>query len=268
VSGADGRATPASARHLEPTVNAARTSSTTAGALFLAATVAALGAAALDPTLSGTNYLTAVGHRPDRLAASVLLYLAAAGTSVGIAIALYPVLKGLNATLALGSVIFRAIEAVLYAVAAVSLLSIVPLGEEAATTGPDSETATHAIANSLLSIRDHATLAGVLAFTLGALMYYTVFYRCRLVPRWLSGWGLLGVLSMMMACLMALFCDNPVTGYTVLILPIAVQEMVLALCLLFKGFDLPDTRSIATAGHSAPGGGQYAVVQVATASTQ
>ncbi len=248
-------------------MNSTRTSSIATGALFVAATLAALGAAALDPTLSGKSYLTAVAHHPDRLAASVLLYLAAAGSSVGIAIALYPVLKGVHTTLALGSVIFRAIEGALYAVAAVSLLSIVPLGQEFATAGPDSRAPIHAIANSLLSMRDHATLAGVLAFSLGALMYYTVFYRSRLVPRWLSGWGMLGVLSMMIACLMALFSDNPVTGYTTLILPIAVQEMVLALWLIFKGFDLSETRSIAKGGHSTSDGGPYSDVRAASALT-
>jgi hypothetical protein len=53
---------------------------------------------------------------------------------------------------------------------------------------------------------------------------------------------------MMTAGLMALFSDNPITGYTTLILPIAVQEMVLALWLLFKGFDLSETRPITSAG--------------------
>jgi hypothetical protein len=55
-----------------------------------------------------------------------------------------------------------------------------------------------------------------------ALSYYALFYRSRLVPRWLSGWGMAGaVLLLMTACLLALFSDNSVTGYTLVILPIA-----------------------------------------------
>jgi hypothetical protein len=88
-------------------------------------------------------------------------------------------------------------------------------------------------------------------------MYYIAFYRSRLVPRWLSGWGIVGVVSMMLASVMALFSDNPVTGYTTLILPIAVQEMVLAFWLLFKGFDLSETGAIPTGDPSTSDDGFY-----------
>jgi hypothetical protein len=103
-----------------------RRTSTATGVVLLLATIAALGAEALDPTLTGTGYLTAVANHPNRLGVSALLYLVAAGTSVGIALALYPLLRKLNAGLALGAVVFRAIEAVLYTTAVVSLLSLMP----------------------------------------------------------------------------------------------------------------------------------------------
>jgi len=201
-------------------VDSTRRTSITTGALLIAATAAALAASALEPAPPGTEHL----------AAAALLYLIAAGTSVGIAIALYPLLKNVNGALALGSVVFRTIEAVFYTVAVVSLLSLGSLGRQPAGV-PAS-----AIAESLRSLRDHATLVAVFAFCLGALMYYGLFYRSRLVPRWLSGWGLAAVLLMLTACLLALFGDHPVTGYTPLILPIAVQELVLAGWLLVKGF--------------------------------
>ena len=141
-------------------------------------------------------------------------------------------LRRLNAGLALTSVVFRAIEAVLYTTAVVGLLSLVPLSKQLAAGPGDSRAPIQAIADSLLGVRDHATLAAVFAFNLGALSYYALFYRSRLVPRWLSGWGMAGVVLLMTACLLALFSDNPVTGYTLLILPIALQEMVLAVWLL------------------------------------
>lgn len=213
------------------------------GALLIVATVAVLGASAVDPTLTGAGYLTEVANHPHRLAAAALLYLVAAGASVGIAIALYPVVKRVHSGLALGAVIFRAIEATLYATAVVALLSILPLGQELATAQADDQGSIRAIADSLLSARDHSNLAAIFAFNLGALMYYALFYRSQLVPRWLSGWGIAGVLLMISACLMALFSDSPITGYTLLVLPIAVQELVLAVWLLVKGFrsftDLP-----------------------------
>jgi len=216
-------------------VEPSRTTAIATGTLFIVATVAALAAAAVEPARTGTDYLTGVAAHPNRLAAAALLYLIAAGTSVGIAIALYPLLKQVNAGVALGSVVFRSIEAVFYTGAVVNLLSILPLGQQLATAPADSRASIHAIADSLLSMRDRSTLAGVFAFCVGALMYYALFYRSRLVPRWLSGWGIAGALLMLTACLLALFSDSPVTGYTVLILPILVQELVLAAWLLIKG---------------------------------
>ena len=79
-------------------------------------------------------------------------------------------------------------------------------------------------------------------------MYYVVIYRSRLVPRWFSGWGLAAALSATTACLLALFTDNPVTGYVLLFLPIAVQEMVFAVWLLVRGFNPSALTSGASSG--------------------
>ena len=216
-------------------MNAARSTSIATGTLFVVATVTAVAAAALVPALDGSGYLTGVAQHSHRLAAAATLYLIAAGTSVGIAIALYPLLSRINATLALAAVVFRTIEAVFYTVAVVALLGVLPLGRHLVATPADSGL-TRTLADSLVHLREDSAIAGVLAFCTGALMYYVLFYRARLVPRWLAGWGVAGVLLMAIACLLALFSGNPVTGYTVLILPIGVQEMVLAVWLLVRGF--------------------------------
>jgi len=78
---------------------------------------------------------------------------------------------------------------------------------------------------------------GVLAFYTGATLYYLVFYRSQLIPRWLSVWGLAGTVLGLVAGLLVLFQSIAVLSGTqvVLNLPIAVQEMVLAVWLIVKG---------------------------------
>ncbi len=51
--------------------------------MFIIATIAALAAAAVQPVHPGTDNLTGVADQPNRLAGAALLYLIAAGTSVG-----------------------------------------------------------------------------------------------------------------------------------------------------------------------------------------
>jgi hypothetical protein len=208
------------------------------GVLFIIATVAALLAAALDPDLGGADLVARISGRGHQVAIGAVLYLIAAFASVGITVSMYPVMKAESASLALGAVVFRTIEAVFYMAAVVSRLSVLTLGQRFASAGAAEPVSFQTVSDSLMSVRDHATLLGVFAFCVGAFMYYWLFLRARLVPRWLSVWGIVGILLMMAACMSSLFSDRPVTGYVALVLPIAVQEMVLAVWLVARGFSL------------------------------
>ena len=68
-------------------------------------------------------------------------------------------------------------------------------------------------------------------------MYYYLFFQSRLIPRWLSGFGIVAIILMMVACVLTLFSGNRITSYSPLAAPIAVQEMVLAVWLIAKGFN-------------------------------
>ncbi len=177
----------------------------------------------------------------------VLLELVAAGACVGIALALYPVLKEWGKGLALGSVVFRTVEAVMYMISAASLLSLLALSQRFTSGAAADPVAFRTVGDALLDGREQAALVGVFAFSVGALLYYVLFYRSRLVPRWLSVWGIGAVILMLVACLLAVFTQNDVTTYTILALPIGVQEMVLAVWLIAKGFHVPAPPAIRVA---------------------
>ena len=221
-------------------MTANRRSALAAGLLFIVATGAAGVAAAIEPSRATSLDLAQVAANLDRYGVASLFLLIAAGTSVGIAIALYPILRPVGRATALGSVVFRAVEAVFYVIAVVSLWTTMRLA-----TGTTTDQATNtALAALVVSLRDHAALAGVFAFCTGALLYYALFLQSRLIPRWLSGWGIVGAVCMLTACVLAVFADRPITGYTPLIAPIAVQEMVFGVWLLAKGVSQPTTRVV------------------------
>ena len=180
----------------------------------------------------------------NRVAAGVLLELVAAGACVGIALALYPVLKEWGKGLALGSVVFRTVEAVMYMISAASLLSLLALSQRFTSTAAADPVAFSTVGDALLDVREQVALVGVFAFSVGAFLYYFLFYRSRLIPRWLSVWGIGAVILMLLACVLALFTQNDVTTYTILALPIGVQEMVLAVWLIAKGFNVPAPPSV------------------------
>ena len=212
-----------------------------AGVLFIIATVADLisRVALVQPILSVPVDLAKISANENQVLLGALLLFIGAAAAVGIAIALYPVLRKYNEGLALGSVGFRLIEGVLYVGMVVSLLLLVSLSQEFANAGAAASSAYQVPGALLMAARDSLGEVAVLAFGLGALMYYWVFYRSRLVPRWLSAWGLVAIASLMLSGVLVMFgITEPMsTTQVVLALPIFLQEMVLAVWLIAKGFD-------------------------------
>ncbi|PWB52687.1 MAG: DUF4386 domain-containing protein [Anaerolineales bacterium] len=218
-------------------MNSTRKIAVFTGVIFIIATVAPMLASSLVPDLTGADNLTPLSAPTNQVAAGVLLMLIGYFACAGTAVVMYTVLKERNAGLAIGSVVFRTIETAFYVVGLVSLQSLLTLGQQFTTAGAADRTSLQAIGNLLVSVRDNAALVAVFAFCLGAFMYYYLFFQSRLIPRWLSGFGIVAIILMMVACVLALFSGNRITSYIPLAAPIFLQEMVLAVWLIVKGFN-------------------------------
>ena len=221
-------------------MNSYRKNAIIVGVLFITATVAnILSDVFLGPILDAPDYLIKVSANENQVIIGALFKLIMAVACAGIAIWLYPILKKHNEALALGYVGARIIEGVLYIVAVIGLLSLLTLSQEFVKAGAPDASHFQALGTLLLAASDWAFMLGITVFGLGALMLYYLLYQSKLIPRWLSVWGLIGAPLMLAGGLLGMFgslTETSVLG-TFIFLPIAVNEMVLAVWLIVKGFN-------------------------------
>jgi hypothetical protein len=190
--------------------------------------------------VSATNYLVSVSANAGQVGTGALLLLIGGACASGIAISLYPVLKKFNPVLALGAVGFRISEGVLRFVSVCALLSIITLSQQFVKAGaPDSSYFQTLGILLYAGNRWVSNVGSLLAFSIGALLYYIIFYRTKLVPRWISVWGLVFGISGIVSCaLVSIGLIAPFsTEQVVMVIPMLPQEMVLAVWLIVKGFN-------------------------------
>jgi len=211
-----------------------------AGVLFIIYTsVDILSFLFLGP-VTAPNYLVSVSENAGLVGTGALLLFIGGACASGIAISLYPVLKKFNAGLALGAVGFRISEGVLRFVAVCAYLLLITLSQQFVKAGaPDSSYFQTLGVLVYAGNRWVGSIGSLLAFSIGALLYYIIFYRTKLVPRWISVWGLVAAITSIVSCVLATVGLIPVMGTEKLILtvPMLPQEMVLAVWLIVKGFN-------------------------------
>ena len=206
------------------------------GALFIIATVAySLSVILLDPILGGSDYLSRISANENLLIVGALLVLIDAVAVAGISIVIFPVLRQYNEALALGYVGARIGESVLFSVNAITILTLLTLSQEFVKAGTPDASYFQTLGTVLLAAGNWAYLLGLgLAFALSALILNFLLYQSKLIPRWLSSWGLVGAALVFVNYLFESFSIDPIE---ILFLPIAVQEMVFAVWLIVTGFN-------------------------------
>ena len=141
--------------------------------------------------VTASNYLVSVSENASLVGTGAFLLLIGGACASGIAISLYPVLKKFNPVLALGAVGFRISEGVLRFVSVSFILSIITLSQLYVKAGAPDSPYYQTLGELLLAGKAWVGNVGsLLAFSIGCSLYYIIFYRTKLVPRWISLWGL------------------------------------------------------------------------------
>lgn len=213
----------------------------TTGILFIVATAAgAAGAAALAPILTDANYLINASAYEGSMIAGVIFTLIMALSVVGIPITMYPVLKKQNRGLAMGYVGARFLEAMFYFAQATLFLTLLTLSREFIAAGTPDNSYYQTLGALITAASDWSghVILDLAVFSVGALVFNLMLFKSRLVPRIVSGFGIIGAIMYFSAAALILFGHEPLsTIQIVLSIPLALSEIVLALWLIIKGFN-------------------------------
>jgi hypothetical protein len=219
-------------------MNASQKTARIVGALFLTSNVVfILGAMVfVEPILGAPDYLRLVSANRAQVVLGALLELFNAVAYIGIAVLMFPILRQRFESMALGYVGFRVIEFVMQTLSDLSPLSLLALSEEFVRAGAPEASSLQALGTLLLAERIWAFHMVSVTFGLGALMFYTMLYRSKLIPRFISLWGLLGAAIVLVNALLEMFGMPPGNLGVVMLL----NELFLGVWLIVKGFNSSD----------------------------
>ncbi len=212
------------------------------GVLFIIATAAPILTTPFLGFLGGEiigepipDYLAHVSENERQVMIGMVIELFWALAVVGIPVVLFPILKKYNEALALGFHSLRFTEAISTVVHSLILLTLLTLSQEFVLAGTPDASHFQALGTLLLAAREWVfNIGSGLIWSLSALLLNYILYRSRLVPLWLSGWGLVGA-TLSFATYLSGFFSIHLTDW--LFAPIAVQEMAFAVWLIVKGFN-------------------------------
>ena len=134
---------------------------------------------------------------------------------IGISLIMYPLFKPVNEQISRGYILLRVIEGSFMIITGGLFLSNNP---------------------QLLAIYDAIWVAHTYVFITAAVAFYYLFYASKLIPNWLSVWGLIASVLLLVVNILEL--ANIIPPMMILYLPIISNEVVLALWLILKGFNM------------------------------
>jgi len=207
------------------------------GALFLTVNVAFLaGVLTLESILGSADYLAIMSTKRTPVVLGVLLEIINAIAYVTIALLMFPILRKRFESMALGFVGFRILEFAMQTLADLSPLSLLTLSDEFVSAGAPAASSFQALGTMLLAERYWAFQMISITFVLGAVLFYIMMYQSKLIPRFISIWGLIGTAVVLANTVMDMLGVPPGNLGVIMLL----NELFLGVWLIVKGFNQPE----------------------------
>ncbi|MFH0767873.1 MAG: DUF4386 domain-containing protein [Bacillota bacterium] len=201
------------------------------GLLFIIAMIGSLlGGTIIEGVIATDGYLETLLDNSLGLMVGVILEITNGIAVIGIAVILYKYIKELNERLAVGYTGLRIIEAISCVFAAVVAMSFITLSKNFSAI--DSANL-NVIENVIYGFRsDILGLLVPIFFSFSGLILYYVLYKTKLVPRFISIWGIIAVVLIFSMNVFGISGNIQI----LFALPIITNELFLGFYLIFRGF--------------------------------
>jgi len=220
-------------------MNSYRKTAIIVGVLFIIALVLdIIGRGIYEPILNAPDFLVNAYPNKIQLIIGIILEFICAPAIILIPIMLFPIFKKYNESIALGYIGFRLLEGIFFIFMVINSLSLISLSQEYLNSGAGNTSYFQILGNSIQVENYWTTLIYIILFTLGALMVYYLLYKSKLIPRFISVWGLIAAALLLIGALLGMLGLIPLSKVMNFFgPPIALNEITLSVWLIAKGFN-------------------------------
>ncbi|UKN02273.1 DUF4386 domain-containing protein [Paracrocinitomix mangrovi] len=209
-----------------------------AGLLILVGMIC--GIFSVAPAVDSLDYLTKASEESNQTIMAAIFQLILSLSYIGFAILIYSIIKDYSKSHAVGFMTFRVLAVSISVIGIILLLSTLRLSEMFEENTLEDSTIFSTIGEVLKYTRDVINhIFMVFLLCIGNIILYLLFYKTKILPRWMSVWGIGAAIWSIFASVLVLIkvVDIITLEYLMLNVPTAIFELLLGVWLLVKGFN-------------------------------
>jgi len=203
-----------------------------------------IGSVLIDSVITTEDFLANVNvNQTQMVIGVVLMALVHTFLNIGMPVIMLPILKPYNMYLAYGYLSAAIAATVTLAVGTIFVLLLLPLSQEYVTASSVTMPNIEILGMLLKKGSFFGYHMGMALWSIGGLMFVSVLYTSKLIPRPMSVWGMIGYVVLLSGSISEMVGHNDIIEI-VSVIPGGLFEITLSVWLIIKGFNSSSTGSV------------------------
>ena len=218
-------------------MNTHKTAGRTFGIFFIIAFLSyGIGSGLVDSLVTVPDFLSNIYDNQTMIVVAVfLMAIVHSFVNIGLAVVMLPILEPYHKRLTYGYLSAAIMATTVLAVGTLFLLLLIPLSNEYVNAGSAAAPHFETIGILLKQGGIYAYHMGMAIWAIGGVMFVSVLYKSKLIPRLMSVWGIIGYVILASGSVMEIFGHNDMVEI-ISVAPGGLFEITLSILLIAKGF--------------------------------